>query len=263
MDSLTAPRSIRIPRSAARAEDWLLTGWIAIAAPLLAVAGGTAGPFDAGHPLQGLLQLIGFGGALACLATRNSDASSTSSPHGSPLADGAFVAETAAATPAPRPGVLDSAAVGPLTGGLLLVGGSAFAQLGLAPESVFLPTLVAVVALGLLQARLPAVPTDVRRAFVTPYLLAAGGLFWGVVHEVTGSLDLRAQFGGSVTGMSSGVASVIGLLALGAAVYYAMLIYAPRQIAEREGGPIVWVARFALFLAGVALGLGWLSVLGG
>jgi hypothetical protein len=41
-----------------------------------------------------------------------------------------------------------------------------------------------------------------------------------------------------------------------------MLIYAPRQIAEREGGPIEWLARFGLFLGGVVFGLGWLSVLG-
>jgi hypothetical protein len=42
-----------------------------------------------------------------------------------------------------------------------------------------------------------------------------------------------------------------------------MLIYAPRQIADREGGAIAWLARFALFLASVILGISWLSLLGG
>jgi hypothetical protein len=56
---------------------------------------------------------------------------------------------------------------------------------------------------------------------------------------------------------------VIGLLVLCAAVYYTMLIYAPRQVAEREGGTMVWLARFGLFVVSVALGLGWLSLLGG
>jgi hypothetical protein len=42
-----------------------------------------------------------------------------------------------------------------------------------------------------------------------------------------------------------------------------MLIYAPRQIAEREGSPLVWLVRFGLFLVSVAFGIGWLSLLGG
>jgi hypothetical protein len=40
-----------------------------------------------------------------------------------------------------------------------------------------------------------------------------------------------------------------------------MLIYAPRQISEREGSPVEWLARFALFVASVGLGLGWLAFL--
>jgi len=80
---------------------------------------------------------------------------------------------------------------------------------------------------------------------------------------VTGGIDVPAQLGGSIAGMTSDVAGVIGLLVLCAAVYYAMLIYAPRQVAEHEGGAMVWLARFGLFVASVALGLGWLSLLGG
>ena len=229
---------------ALRAEDWLLAGWIVVAAPLLAVAGGSAGPFDSGHPLTGLLLLTGFAGAIACLATRSSDT------------------ESAGPSPA-RWSVLDSGAVGPLVGGLLLVGGTAFAELGFDPLAAFYPTIVAVLVLSVAQSHLPAVPTSVRRALVTPYLLSAGGIFWSIVHIVTAGMDLRGQFGTSLTGLSSGVATVLGILTLCAAVYYAMLIYAPRQIADREGGAIAWLARFALFLASVILGISWLSLLGG
>ncbi len=263
MGALKAARWTSLPRLAARAEDWLLAGWIALAAPLLVLAGGgTAGPFDTGHPLQGLLQLTGFCGALACLATRNSDGPAPAGS-GQTALPGPLVAVDAPEAPPARPGILVSGAVGPLVGGLLLVGGSAFSELGLSPESIFGPTLVAVVAFSLLQSHLPTLRTGVRRALVTPYLLSAGGLFWDVVHQVTGSLDLAAQFGGSIAGFSSGAATVVGLLILAAAVYYAMLIFAPRQIAEREGGPIVWLVRFALFILSVTLGLGWISLLAG
>jgi hypothetical protein len=174
-----------------------------------------------------------------------------------------------AATPAApdtgtsRPGVLDSAAVGPLVGGLMLVGGTGFAELGLDPAALFVPTFAAVVVLALAQSRLPAVSTPVRRALVTPYLLSAGGIFWGIVHAVTAGLDIAGQFGSSMAGVAAGVAAVAGVFIVGAAVYYAMLIYAPRQIAEREGGPIQWLVRFALFVASVVVGVGWLSLLGG
>ena len=231
-------------RIALRAEDLLLAGWIVLAAPLLAQAGGSAGPFDTGHPVVGLLALAGFCGALTCLATRGPEPAG-----GTALSAG-------------RAGVLSSGSVGPLVGGLMLVGGTAFAELGWAPEAVFGPTFLAVIVLGLLESRLPVVPTAVRRALVTPYLLTAGGLFWNIVRAVTGGLDF-SQLGGALPGLSSGAAIVVGILTLGAAVYYAMLIYAPRQIAEREGGPIVWLARFGLFVVSVGFGFGWLSLLGG
>jgi hypothetical protein len=248
-----------LSRLAVRAEDLLLAGWIVLVAPLLAQAGGTAGPFDSGHPVQGSLMLVGFVGALACLATRSAAPAVTTLP-------GSLVAATRAGTAdagATRPGVLDSAAVGPLVGGLMLVGGTAFAELGLDPAAIFVPTFAAVAVLAVAQSHLPAVSTPVRRALVTPYLLSAGGIFWGVVHAVTGGLDISGQFGSSLAGMSSGLAAVAGVFILGAAVYYAMLIYAPRQIAEREGGPIQWLARFALFVASIVLGFGWLSLIGG
>lgn len=219
-----------------RVEDWLLAGWIVLAAPALAQAGGSAGPFDSGHPIDGLLLLAGFCGAVACLATRSSD------------------------TPAGAGAALGSASIGPLVGGLMLVGGSAFAELGLDPAASFAPTLGIVLVIGVLQSHLPAVPTAVRRALVTPYLLAAGGLFWSIVRQVTGGLGLTAQSGTRLDALSS-AAGPIGLLILGAAVYYAMLIYAPRQISEREGRPIEWLARFAFFVASVGLGLGWLAFL--
>lgn len=251
-------------RLAVRVEDLLLAGWVVLVAPLLAQAAGSAGPFDSGNPIQGLILLVGFAGALVCLATRPAGQSGAGTP--GRLLPGSFADRSSAdasTAGASGPSVLDSAALGPLIGGLLLVGGSAFAELGLDPAVLFMPTFALVVVLALVQSRLPAISVAARRALITPYVLGAGSIFWGVVHAITGGLNLSAQNLASVPGLSSGVAGIAGVLILGAAVYYTMLIYAPRQIAEREGGPIEWLARFGLFVVSVALGLGWLSLLGG
>jgi hypothetical protein len=252
---------------AVRLEDWLLAGWVALAAPLIVKAGGPAAPFDSGHPVAGLLQLAGFCGALACLATRNREPAPAAPRDIAPGIGGEAGSGGGASGPetgsTARPGVLTTGAIGPLIGGLLLVGGTGFAELGLDPLTLFYPTMGIVVVLTLLQSRLPAVSTAVRRALVTPYLLAAGGLFWTVVHTITGGAGLGISAGDLAAILSSGAVGVLGILTLGAAVYYAMLIYAPRQLVEREGGLVVWLARFGLFVVSVAIGLGWLSLLGG
>ncbi|HEY5486727.1 MAG TPA: hypothetical protein VIK06_03695 [Candidatus Limnocylindrales bacterium] len=98
-----------------RVEDWFFAGWIVLAAPALAQAGGSGGPFDAGHPIDGLLRLTRFCGAILCLTTR-----SKAAPGGSGAADAAD-ADKEAGTVAG----LNSASIGPLVGGLMLVGGSA------------------------------------------------------------------------------------------------------------------------------------------
>jgi hypothetical protein len=182
---------------------------------------------------------VGLVGALACLATRNSDDA------GSPSA--AFAR---------------TAAIGPLTGGLMLVGASGFAGFGFDPAAVFGPILVAVAVFSLLGSHAPALRTSLRRTLVTPFVLAAGGLFWSFVREFIGPGNIAGEIGSSFASDSRGTLAILGFLTVTAAVYYAMLVYAPRQVAEREGGPLEWAARFALFLVGIGLGLAGLAVLG-
>ncbi len=144
----------------------------------------------------------------------------------------------------------------------MLVGGSAFASVGLDPGAGIVFTMAAAVVLAALRGFLPPLPVAVRRGLITPFVLAAGGIFWSVVRAVTGDTNPGLDFG-QLAGVLPDIAFPLALVTAGAAVYYAMLIYAPRQIAEREGGPVTWILRFALFLASLALGLGWLSLLGG
>jgi hypothetical protein len=220
-----------------RIEDWLLAGWVGLASPLLGASGTEgAGPFDPGHPVVGVLRLVAVVGALACLITRTSDPG--------PDSEG---------------GVIERGAMGPLVGGLILVGVSAVTGLALTEAGAWAVVIGAVVLLAGLRLRWPALPTSVRRALVTPFILAAGGIYWSVLDGVTN--------GDSLVGLAAGsdlraVAPLAGFLLLFSAVYYAMLVFAPRQVAEREGSPISWLARFAVFAVSLVFGLAWLRPFG-
>jgi hypothetical protein len=227
--------------SAIRLEDWILAGWIAVAAPIAGRIDGSAGPFDAGRPIDGVLCIAGILGALVCLATGRSDAPPTAAP-----------------------GTLERASIGPLTGGLLLVAFSGSTALGLAGAGAWAVVIAGVAIVVAVRIRWPALPTSVRRALVTPFLLATGGIFWTIVDQIAGggSLFGPATTGAEGTPTLQAVAFVVGVLAAFSGVYYAMLIYAPRQVAEPEGGPFTWLIRYAIFLTSVIIGVAWLRPFG-
>ncbi len=235
------PRWVRLLERI-RPEDWLLVAWIAIVSPLLGHGQGSQpgpGPFDGGQPLEGIFRLVAVLGALACIVTRNADG------------------------PANAPGVLERASVGPLTGGLLLVGISGASGLGLTGNAGYAPLIVAVVVTVVVRIRWPALPTTVRRALVTPLVLAAGGIFWTIVDSVSNGGSWFGLVSGASAGQDLGsIAFVVSALVAFAAVFYAMLVYAPRQVAEAEGGVGEWLARFGLFLASLGLGVAWLRPFG-
>jgi hypothetical protein len=229
-------------RDLVRAEDYVLGAWMAVAGPLLAARPEQGGLFEPGRPLVGALGIVAVLGAVACLATRSSDVPAAS-----------------------QPGLVERGALGPLTGGLLLVAIDSATALDL-PGSVAAVGVVLALVLALaLHLRVRALPVVVRRTLVTPFVLAAGGIFWNVLAAVTapGAAGGSSSAPGWLSGIDPGTAAgIVGAFAAFAGIYYAMLIYAPRQVAEREGGPLSWAARFGTFLAGTLLGLTWLSVFG-
>ncbi|MHB8959424.1 MAG: hypothetical protein ACYDAN_07335 [Candidatus Limnocylindrales bacterium] len=222
-----------------RAEDWALAGWVAIAAPLLTAAQGTSGELlPANRPLDGVLGLAAIAGAVACLAVRRP------------------VRDTAGA------GFLTSAAVGPFSGGLLLVIASTATALDISSGVGLAGVGILVVLAVALRLRAGPAPASVRRLLMTPFVLVTGTLFWRLVHAITAGGVLDQLRGLSLSGLQANL-GMVGFLVAASAVYYAMLVAAPRQVAEREGGIVAWAVRYLLFAAGVTFGIAWLPILGG
>ncbi len=237
------PRILRRLSSLARFEDWLLALFVVFVAPVILSRGRSAGAdlFGPGDPIQAAFRLASVLAALVCAASRT---------RGIGAASRSF---------------FSTAAVGPFSGALLLVGGSGAAALSLPGVAV---EAYAVAAIGLMAAArlaLPPLSPVVRRVLVTPFILVAGGLFWSAIDAVfAGPLVSGGAGGLTVSALQSLVSSPAFLFLVAfSGVYYAMLVYAPRQVADPEGGALAWTVRYAMFLAGVVLGVGWLGTLGG
>jgi hypothetical protein len=229
----------RLLRAALQAEDGLLAAWVLLQPLVGAItqgsrdpsggsgASGTAAgfdPFAGGDLLLGLAALAAVLGALACLATRTREAQTD-------------------------PGVSGMAALGPLTGGLLLVAAVAGANVAQAPEASMALTFAGFAAAVLARSYLPALPLAARRLLVMPLILVGASVFNGFMGQVNGLFDVRGAFASGLGPALSALPPVLGVAALFAAVYYAMLVYAPRQVALPEGGALTWLLRFGVFLA--------------
>ena len=221
-----------------RVEDLVLVGFVAVVSPLLFRVGGDKGPFDAGQPLAGVLRLAAVLGVLLCVSARKA-------------------AEPGAAD---QGSLVNRGVVGPLTGGVLLVTISGFTALGVSSTV----TLVLIAGAGVVAVamRFVAPPLSVvgRRALVAPFGAVAGGIYWSFIDAVLPNQQATALRHAAFIDPHAAMPVLLFLLAF-SVIYYAMLVYAPRQIAEREGGWMVWVLRYLAFVASIALGVAWLGVL--
>jgi hypothetical protein len=218
-------------------EDWLLAVWVSIATPLLFRAQGGGGPFDSGAPLLGALRIVAVAGTLICLAARRApgDAATDRS-------------------------IINGGAMGPLVGAIILVTISGFTALDLPRGFGTFIVIAALAAMVLVHFAVPPLAAPVRRALVTPFVLVSGALFWTFIAAVTGepgSATPETGIANPSTALAAG-----GFLVAFSGVFYVMLIFAPRQVADREGGIVTWLFRYALFAAGVIAGLAWPRLLG-
>lgn len=226
------------------AEDLALAAWNAGAVPLIALGG--SAPIlrlgDAPDAVAGWVQLLAVIAAIVAIATR---------PSGTSL-------------PAVQSGTVDArfAFIGPLVFAIMFVAGSASTYLGLNLEGAVVGiAFLVIVAAMVLGDRLPTLDARLRRAMLLPFVLVCAGIFDGFAAQLLGDInvpDLITSLQVDQTGFGI---FVVGMLLAGLAVFYAGLVVAPRALAspEERNGCLVWPARFALFVASAALGIGWLT----
>jgi hypothetical protein len=214
-----------------------MAGWVAVASPILFRSGGDRGPFDAEQPLQGLLRLGAVLCVIVCLAVRRPPEASTKT----------------------EPSLLNRGAVGPLVGGILLVTISGFTALDTPSRFVLLVLVGAAIVAVVVRFAAPPLPTIARRALVSPFVIVTAGIYWNLIAQLTGGHGFTITPSQAIADPHT-AELILGILVAFSAVYYAMLIYAPRQIAEREGGLVEWAIRYVLFAVSIFLGIGWLGL---
>jgi hypothetical protein len=156
---------------------------------------------------------------------------------------------------------------GPLIGALALVGDAGVEHLGLPGTDVVLG-IALLVGLGAtaFSHHLPVVDPVRRRLLVLPLILLAAGAFQEIASGLVGGLDagkfVASIASGSATAQDVTLAAlVLGLVVLASAVFFAMLVVAPRELAQPEPRPSVWFRRFGLFLVSSLTGIGvWTAI---
>jgi hypothetical protein len=229
-DTGTAQRRTLISAALIRIEDVLLALWVAVVAPLLLRAFGASELFPVHQPVRGVLYLASALLAVACIAARR---------------------HASAAQPAT---VLHTGALGPLTGGLLLVVISAVTALDATTPVVWVTIAVVALLAVVVHVVVPPLTAAVRRALVTPFVLVCATIFWNVVDGIFGS--------GVPVATQLQTAPAIVFFATASAVFYAMLVYAPHQVAVPDRHVLRWVLRYIVFAAGTLLGINWPHLFG-
>jgi hypothetical protein len=155
--------------------------------------------------------------------------------------------------------LLNRGAVGPLVGGILLVTISGFTALDTPSRFVLLVLVGAAIVAVVVRFAAPPLPTIARRALVSPFVIVTAGIYWNLIAQLTGGHGFTITPSQAIADPHT-AELILGILVAFSAVYYAMLIYAPRQIAEREGGLVEWAIRYVLFAVSIFLGIGWLGL---
>jgi hypothetical protein len=231
----------QLPRLPFRVEDLALAAWNLVSIPVgVALAGSWSGSDRA--PLVGLIEVLALGGMIVAVGTR-----------------------TAGTPPIQAESFRGWLIAGPLIGAAGFIGANASDRLGLDLGLLGAVTLLTIVGAFVFADRLPVLPELHRRLLTTPFVFLTAAFFTDIVAGVLDGMDLgdlaRAVFvGSSAAPEQLMVAVIVGFaLLLAAAVIYAMLIVAPRELAAPEPNPGVWVARFVVFVVSAAIGAGgWL-----
>jgi len=199
---------------------------------VLAPAAGTDPTLPGQGPLAGLFDLVALCGAATCVAARRRDASHTGLITGQDLAY----------------------AVGPLFGAVAFTLDQSVARLGLTGGGALLPLTLPIGVAVWARLRMPPTSALQRRALVTPFILATSGFFSQFLSGPADLFDVRSLAAAVAGGAHAAEALLVLSVGLVATLlFYLMLVFAPRQLAEHEGTLQTWAIRFVVFVLGLAV----------
>lgn len=216
-----------------RIEDGLLFVALVLVEPLLFPAASSSAAANGPDLFVGLLDLLGILAFVACLAARS------------------------------QPGVVSGLvksndvlyAIGPLFGAFAFALDDMNEKLALEGTLAMVPLITGILVAILVRLVLPPLSAVQRRALVTPFILITSRFFGDFLSGMTEIFDLRELAAAAANpGDLSGAALLLVVGSAGILVFYVMLVYAPRQVADKEGTAGTWAVRFLLFLVSLALG---------
>jgi hypothetical protein len=223
-----------------RIEDALLVVWLVLVQPLLFPPLVDAQSSQRPDLFVGLLDFAGLLALVACLAARS------------------------------QPGVVSGLvgngeplyAVGPLFGAFAFAVEDTGNKLGLPANLELLPIAAAIIAAVAVRRLVPPLSALQRRALVTPFILVTSRFFGEFLSGLADIFDLRGlALAVASPGDIAGTAFLLLIGSVAVLIFYVMLVFAPRQVADREGSPRTWAVRFLLFLVSLAIGQTFAGVL--
>jgi hypothetical protein len=181
-------------------------------------------------PLSALLSLVAAVGAIVALATRVPGEARFDTSRGSE----------------------DTRAwmIGPFIGGVSFVGGTSLDRLGLpGGELLIFLALAAAVASFVLGHRLPVVSRPTRRLLVAPFVVMAAVLFHDLASVVVEGFAETQNLTAWLLAPENLILtlSILAIIGFAGWIFYAMLIFVPRELADPGGSTRSWAVRFGFF----------------
>ncbi|MEP7378233.1 MAG: hypothetical protein ABI725_01580 [Chloroflexota bacterium] len=237
-------RSARLSRwitaavSHVQAEDLTMAA-VLIVTPFLAPITSLLPIFGSDNDfLGGLIAFLAAVGAIAAMATRVPDENRLEKPTEDPVPVRMWL-------------------VGPFIGAVGFVAGDSLDRMGLPGGSAligiaFLVTMVSFV----FARRLPVVSRGTRRLLVAPFVLLSAAFLQQLAADFA-SAFAGTDLLGQLVGLKN-LALVIQLFAIlgfAALIFYEMLVFAPRELADPGASTRAWAVRFAIFYVSLVIAM--------
>jgi hypothetical protein len=219
-------------RDHVRFEDGLLVGWLVFVEGAFGSARADPRALGGPDPATGVIGLVALLGFVACLAARS------------------------------RPGVESGLvrqgevlyAVGPLFGAFALTFDETRDNVGLGDNAILLTVAPTVVVAIVVRRFVGPLDSLQRRLLVTPFILVTTRFFGDVASGLADVFDLRRLAADAAAEGLPWTTFVVAMATLGLLVFYVMFVFAPRQVAEREGTTRTWAVRYLLFITATVVG---------